>query len=291
MRSQLPERAFFMHGVSAWRPLGKHVRVTAQRVRVVDGSPPSTEEPEGSEPGPSRRPRPSLDALKQAIGWAAGIPFASTRYLSRDVEIRREESTRGWPLPDFPKGEPDRLGDHAGVKLPAHGVGDAYRRRYKVCVDDPLVSAEDLMAIMQNDPGVACPLEIARFEKTKGQPGQLDRGDEFRIRLPGPWNGPVRVIEVTPCSFRLATLEGHMEAGEIEFRASEQPDGQLQFEIESWARSASRAFALLYDGFGWSRELQLHMWAQFLERAAQISGGTVSDAIEATTERCDRHPF
>lgn len=75
------------------------------------------------------------------------------------------------------------------------------------------------MAIMHNDPGVACPLEVARFEKTKGRPGLIERGDEFRVRLPGPWNGPVRVIEVAPCSFRLATLEGHMEAGEIEFRA------------------------------------------------------------------------
>jgi hypothetical protein len=264
---------------------------TGEKLRVVDGRPPSTEKPGGFEAAPSSRPRPSLDALKQAVGWAAGIPFASARYLSRDVEIRREESTCGWPLPGFPEGEAAGVGDPAGVKLPAHGVGDAYRRRYKVCIDNPLVSAEDLMAIIQNDPGVACPLEVARFEKTKGRPGQIDRGDEFRVRLPGPWNGPVRVIEVNPCSFRLATLQGHMEAGEIEFRASQLADGRLEFEIESWARSASRAFALLYDGLGLSRELQLHMWAQFLERAAQISGGTVSDAIEVTTQRSDQHPY
>lgn len=257
---------------------------------MVNGSSASRPESEGSGTTAGARTRPSLDALKHAVAWAAGIPFASTRYISRDVEIRREETSCSWPLAGFPEDGHAR-GQRAGMKVPADGVGDAYRRRYRVCIDDPLLRAEDLIAIMHNDPGVACPLEIARFEKTRGRPGLIERGDEFRVRLPGPWNGPVRVIDVTPCSFRLATLEGHMEAGEIEFRANELPDGRIGFEIESWARSASRAFGLLYDGFGLSRELQLHMWAQFLERAAQISGGTVSDAIEVTTERCDQHPY
>lgn len=261
-----------------------------EKLRVVDGSPASTPESEGSGPASSPAPHPSLEALKHGVAWAAGIPFAATRYLSRDVEIRREESSCSWPLAGFPE-DGHGPGGPAGLKVPAHGVGDAYRRLYIVRIDDPLLSAEDLMAILHNDPGVACPLEIARFEKTKGRPGRIDLGDEFRVRLPGPWNGPVRVIGISACSFRLATLEGHMEAGEIEFRANELPDGRLEFEIESWARSASRAFGLLYDGFGLSRELQLHMWAQFLERTAQISGGTVSDPIEVITERCEQHPY
>ena len=265
------------------------VNPAAEKLRVIDGDT-GVEGADEPKAGSSAPPRPAVDALKHAAAWAAGIPFASMRYLSRDVEIQREESSCPWPLAGFPQDK--RVdGESAGLKLPADGVGDAYRRLYRVCVDSPLVSAEDLMAIMHNDPGVACPLEIARFEKTKGRPGRIDLGDEFRVRLPGPWNGPVRVIEVTPFSFRLATVEGHMEAGEIEFRASELPDGRLAFEIESWARSANRAFGLLYDGVSLSRELQLHMWAQFLERAAQISGGTVAGAIEVRTERCNQHPY
>ena len=245
--------------------------------------------PEGERP--RRRSRPSPEALKQAAEWAAGIPFASWRYLARDVEIRHEQSDCPWPLEGFPEGEERGPGDPASLRLPAHGHGPAYRRLYRVCVDDPLLSAEELMAVMHNDPSVACPVEVARFEKTRGSPGRIEPGDEFRVRLPGPWNGPVRVIDVGERSFRLATLEGHMEAGAIEFRAYPMPDGRLRFEIESWARSGDRVFDLLYDHLGVSRELQLNMWAHFLECVAQISGGTVIDALEVYTERCCDHPF
>jgi hypothetical protein len=262
--------------------------VTEDRTGVAprrpEPGPPEKEQPRG-------RSRPSADALKRAAEWAAGIPFASWRYVAREVEIRREQSDRSWPLEGFPETDAPRAGDPSALKLPAHGYGPAYRRLYRVCVDDPLLSAEELMAVMHNDPSVACPVEVARFEKTRGRPGRIEPGDEFRVRLPGPWNGPVRVIDVTDRSFRLATLEGHMEAGEIEFRAYAMPDGRLRFEIESWARSGDRVFDLLYDHLGVSRELQLNMWAHFLERVAQISGGTVIDALEVYTERCCDHPF
>ncbi len=36
--------------------------------------------------------------------------------------------------------------------------------------------------------------------------------------MPGPWDGPVLVVDQTPTSFRFATLKGHLEAGQIEFR-------------------------------------------------------------------------
>ena len=42
-------------------------------------------------------------------------------------------------------------------------------------------------------------------------------GDEYVVRMPGPWDGPVRVVERTPTAFRFATLEGHLEAGQIRF--------------------------------------------------------------------------
>ena len=56
-------------------------------------------------------------------------------------------------------------------------------------------------------------------------------GDEYVVRMPGPWDGPVRVIASDELSFRLATLEGHLEAGQIEFRAlAAEP---MVFEIDA----------------------------------------------------------
>jgi hypothetical protein len=110
------------------------------------------------------------------------------------------------------------------------------------------------------------------------------------VRLPGPWNGPVRVVEREATWFRLATLQGHMEAGEIVFRAEEDGAG-LIFEIQSWARSGDPVFALLYDRIPINREVQQHMWVQFLERVAQISGGRVAPPIEVHALRSHDHPF
>ena len=84
------------------------------------------------------------------------------------------------------------------------------------------------------------------FRKTRGGEGPLAVGDEFVVRMPGPWDGPVTVVDRTPTSFRFATLKGHLEAGQIEFRTSADGDA-VRFEIESWARSGDRLSGLLYD--------------------------------------------
>jgi uncharacterized protein (UPF0548 family) len=93
------------------------------------------------------------------------------------------------------------------------------------------------------------------------------------------------VIDVGPRSFRLATLAGHLEAGQIEFRASSNEDGEVVFEIESWARSSSRLVNLLYHRLRMAKEIQAHMWITFLERVVELAGGRMTGGIELDTER------
>jgi len=50
-------------------------------------------------------------------------------------------------------------------------------------------------------------------------------------------------------------------------------------------------FDFLYDRLGIARELQLDMWAFFLERVAQVSGGSAANGIEVYTGRCTDHPL
>ena len=104
--------------------------------------------------------------------------------------------------------------------------------------------------------------------------------------MPGPWDGPVRAIEVTPTSFRLATLTGHLEAGQIEFRAADD-GGDLVFTIESWARSGDRLSKVLYQSVRMAKEVQLHMWTSFLERVAELAGGRAVGGIDIETRRVD----
>ena len=231
-----------------------------------------------------------LTPVERAVGWMVGVPFASWRYLSRGIEIRHEQNACSWPIESFPGDDCSQLGRSDLLQRPSRGAGAAFRRRYSVAVHRPLLNAEELMSIVRADPNVACPLEIGRFERHPAAAGPIEAGEEMRVRLPGPWNGPVRVIASDALSFRLATLRGHMEAGEIEFRARDE-DARLVFEIESWARSSGRVFDFLYDRLGIARELQLDMWAFFLERIAQVSGGAAHDGIDVLTERCDDHPL
>lgn len=195
---------------------------------------------------------------------------------------RREElgSTHDRP-PPLPAG----LAPHE-LQLSDEGVGPLYHRLYQVRIREARVSPESLIAQLGEDPNRASPTELARFLKVSGADGALTAGDELVVRMPGPWDGPVRVAEATPTSFRLVTLAGHLEAGQIEFRAWN-CDGQLRFAIESWARSGDRLSNLLYHHLRMAKEVQLHMWTSFLERVAKLAGGRITGGIEIVSRKLE----
>jgi uncharacterized protein (UPF0548 family) len=140
------------------------------------------------------------------------------------------------------------------------------------------------MAKVQSDPNRPAP-RFARFQKVLGEGDTLAVGDEFVVRMPGPWDGPVRVAEVNADSFRLTTLEGHLEAGQIWFRAGDAEDGALIFEIESWARSSTRVTHVLYHTLRMSKEVQAHMWISFLEGVTGLANGRMQGGVTIETER------
>jgi hypothetical protein len=172
------------------------------------------------------------------------------------------------------------------VQYPSDGAGPLFHRRYAITVREPEVSPEELIARVANDLNRVTPTEFAVFQKVHGNGDEMRVGDEYVVRMAAPWDGPVRVIDTTPRSFRFATLAGHLEAGQIEFRASEAPEG-LRFEIESWARSGDRLSNLLYHRLRMAKEIQLHMWTSFLERVARESGGRLTGGIDIHTRRVE----
>jgi hypothetical protein len=142
------------------------------------------------------------------------------------------------------------------------------------------------MGEVLREPNRAAPVEVAVFRKTRGGRGPLQVADEFVVRMPGPWDGPVVVVDRTPTSFRFATLKGHLEAGQIEFRTSADGDA-VRFEIESWARSGDRLSGLLFDRVKLAKEMQLHMWTHFCERAAKLARGRIRGGISIDTRRVE----
>ncbi|HEV2075767.1 MAG TPA: DUF1990 family protein [Thermoleophilaceae bacterium] len=211
------------------------------------------------------------------------MSLTSWRYMWRTTPTHRREVPGSW-VEDAPPALPDRV-DLREVKGVEDGVGPLFHRRYRARARGASLPPEEVMARVGADPDRVAPSEFASFNKVRGEEGRLRPGDEFVVRMPGPWDGPVRVVEVTPCSFRLATLEGHLEAGQIDFSAS--GEGDLLFTIESWARSADRLSDLLYDRLRMAKEVQFHMWCSFLERIVRLSGGRMTGGIEVLTRRIE----
>jgi Domain of unknown function (DUF1990) len=193
----------------------------------------------------------------------------------RRVEMEQAGRSAPPPLP-----QQVDLGD---ALLPEQGVGPLFHRRYRVVIEESDLRAAELMGRIQADPNAVSPKEFARFHKVDGARGSMHLGDEYLIHMPGPWNGPVRVVDLTADSFRFMTLKGHLEAGQIEFRATDDVD--LVFEIESWARSGDRLSHVLYDNLRMAKEIQLHMWTSTLERVVKLSGGVRHDRISIETHR------
>jgi hypothetical protein len=221
--------------------------------------------------------------LSTAALWPVGIALTSWHYMWRTTPMHRSETAgsqqdRPPPLPDGVARE--------DLQLVEDGVGPLFHRVYRTRVRDAKITPEDVIARIMADPNCAAPTELARFLKVRGARGTLSVGDELVVRMPGPWDGPVRVAETTPTSFRLVTLAGHLEAGQIEFRACAR-DGELEFAIESWARSGNRLSNLLYHHLRMAKEVQLHMWTSFLERVADLAGGRRARAIEIVSHRVE----
>jgi uncharacterized protein (UPF0548 family) len=208
-----------------------------------------------------------------ALGRIWGLP--GTRVTHRRLE--------GDPVRDAPP----LLPDHLRRDQPADaGHGPLLHRRFAVRVVAPRLGPQALVAVLAADMNQAMVSGVARFDPVTHTGRALAAGDELVVRMPGPWDGPVRVVDRTDdperSSFRLATLAGHLEAGQIEFAATEAPDG-LVFTVTTWARAGDLLADLMYNRLGVAREIQFQLWVHCCVAAADLAGGSVPDGVEVTT--------
>jgi Domain of unknown function (DUF1990) len=225
--------------------------------------------------------------VRLALRWLVGMGVMAYSYLREPVPIHRVEE-RGDET-DLAPAVPEALIDDRSQPA-ERGYGPLFHRRFRVVVDEPDRSAADLMTQVAGDLTVLLPGEVAAASprtESRTLPGP---GDEFVVRMPGPWDGPVRVVQRDDTHLRLATLTGHLEAGEIEFRAADGDDGSLVFEIETWARPGTATVRLLYTDLRLAKEMQLYMWVRSCEAAAGLTGGRVRDGVDVLTRRVEIAP-
>lgn len=228
----------------------------------------------------SRRARPS--APLTLLRWTLGLGLVSWRYLWQTMPLYRTESADGEDC-CRPPALPEALVPPS-LQRTGDGVGPLFHRRFQVQVSAPAVTAEQLMTAVTDDFGRFVPSEVVGIRRTTDSP--LQRGDEFIVQMPGPWNGPVVVVHHDSSCLRLATLHGHLEAGQVQFRATEY-DGVLTFEVQAWARSSTHLVHLLYSRMRLAKEVQLNMWVRFCRAAAVATGGHIVGGIHIDTHRVE----
>jgi hypothetical protein len=227
---------------------------------------------QNSDPGRSRLG----SAVFRVACWTSGAPLASFRFLTRQRPIEEFVLPEGSTPSALPPAEADA--DH---REDEDGLGPVVHKLFRAEIESPRLSAERLIDVVAADPNVISPYEVVRFEKTRGEPGDLREGDGVLIRMAGPWNGPVEVTKRWEEGFRLAATSGHAQLGQVELRAHED-DGAMRLEIQTRERSATGLFHLLRK-LGLVRRMQTHTWAHMLEAAAQLAGGRPPQKIVVET--------
>jgi len=185
---------------------------------------------------------------------------------------------------DLPAPWPLALVDER-TKTFAEGHGPLYHRTFSVRVVDAEHGAADLIETLSRDLDRGVPPHVVTFARERGEPGRMLLGDEYRVYMPAPWDGPVRVLARTPYSFRFGTLVGHLEAGQIEFRATDDGAGVLEFTIEVWSRAGDRMAEVVYRRLGIGREIQAGLWMQFCLGAVRLAGGRRDGPVRDVTRR------
>lgn len=228
--------------------------------------------------------------LLAGIAVSAAFTVAMVRRWSMRVDRTEIEVPATEPSPHLLQ-ERDFMGERP-LQLLSEGEADIYHRVYQVDVINPNLTPEDLIRHIIRRINDFIAGEMAHFEKTKGVDGEMEIGDEYFVHIVGPWNGPVRVIDVQPTSFSFATLEGHLESGEIQFRAFDHPDHEdaIRFEIRSWARSRDRITDFFYRILGISKYSQTRLWTFFCKRVAEECGGEPLGDIRVMTHKTHYKP-
>jgi hypothetical protein len=210
--------------------------------------------------------------------------ITSWAYVWRVTPMHRREVAGSMAVDRAPELPADVPRD--GIQWPRDGRGAFLHRTYRVDVVEGRLGATALMECIREDINRVVPGAIARFRKVAGDEGVLALGDEYVVRMPGPWDGPVRVMEVTPSSFRFATLDGHLEAGQIEWRAHDLGDA-LRFEVESWSRPGDLLSYVAHHRLRMAKEVQLHVWTSVLEKVVKLAAGRMRAGVDIHTAVVD----
>lgn len=242
-----------------------------------------------------RDSRPVMAPMLLALGSMGLLAIVLRRARAPRSELRLklaagsrdEQDTEQEPI-DASDGFPAS----AGTQPSSTGCGMLIHRQYEVVLPTLTLRATDLVRLMQRHLTELSPASLAEFEKCEGSEMVFQVGDEYDITMLGPWNGRVRVSEMSDDAFTLVTLEGHPEAGRITFSAHDHSGGERAalVRIESWARARDSVVDAAYSTIGIGKQIQTEVWITFLQRLSALAGVVDTPQVRITTEELAGDP-
>jgi hypothetical protein len=178
-----------------------------------------------------------------------------------------------------------KQGGGTGLQPAADGVGPLLQRDYWAVIDSCRFKPSEVVALVALRLPELVPPDIVVFGGGTARTSPLEPGEELdiEIRMAGPCR--VRVVHRDACSFTVATLDGHPEAGRITFGAYRNARGDVIFHIRSRARSRSVATFLGFRSGG--DPMQTSTWTDLVNNVAITCGAGVVGTVRADTREID----
>lgn len=242
---------------------------------------------EGTDRKPIRLPLPSFIArggtsLADALGIGTPVSTATLMMLLEGNILMEHESNHIVELlgeePEPSRARLVQLMDEQPVQTPQDGVGRLQRRRFRVDIDGARCSATELMDDLRRGFDRVVPFEATA---EPGTPSSVEEGATLTLELPGRGHVQVRVEEVAPLHFTLATLEGHPLAGLVRFHSDDIDDRRIRFTIDVIERPASRIDQLSMALVGGAA--QKRTWIGTAENVVAVAGGSSPDGVMEET--------
>ena len=185
----------------------------------------------------------------------------------------------------MPASAPSSTAERWPLQLASHGVGPFLQRDYWAVIDECGWKPSQIIELVGRRFPEFPPPELVHFEHRSDPATGLDVGDELDIQIHLTGHCRVRVVHKSLCSFTLATLKGHPEAGRITFGAYRNDRRDPIFHIRSRVRSSTPPMHLgLLTG---GEPMQTSTWTDFVNNVALTVGNGVIGFIRVHTRRLD----
>lgn len=168
----------------------------------------------------------------------------------------------------------EQLVDLLPEQLPGGGVGAVHQAIYSAEIRGGRFTAARLLDEIAARITEVMPID---FAAEPGASTRAEEGETLTAEIKGRGHVQVRVVERTPTSITLATLEGHPLAGVVQFQTEDRPEA-VRAAVHTFAQPANVVDWLAMKTVG--EGMQRQNWREVVRRVIALSGGEAPAGVQ-----------